>query len=114
VPKPAGSKGSKRQSNTNKSVGEAIPVDPNENRAPNAHETAPETLVPDVVRTHLTSSPADEPPEQRERRIADRAYAIARERGFAPGAELDDWLQAEREVDEQWREQSPPEDQFTG
>lgn len=105
---------SERKSDSTKSIGEPIKVDPNENRAPNAHEAAPETLVPDVVRTHLTSSPADEPPEERERRIADRAYAIARERGFAPGAELDDWLQAEREVDEQWREQTPPEDQFTG
>jgi hypothetical protein len=95
-------------------MGEPVKVDPNENRAPNADEAAPETLVPDVVRTHLTSAPADEPPEQRERRIADRAYEIARDRGFGAGAELDDWLQAEREIDEQWREQTPPEDQFTG
>jgi hypothetical protein len=30
--------------------------------------------------------------------IARRAYAIYEERGRFPGAELDDWLQAEREL----------------
>lgn len=29
--------------------------------------------------------------------IAQRAYQIAERRGFSPGGELDDWLQAERE-----------------
>lgn len=30
--------------------------------------------------------------------IAERAYFKALNRGFAPGFELDDWLEAEREV----------------
>ncbi len=33
-------------------------------------------------------------------RIREAAYRKAEERGFAPGHELDDWLEAEREVDE--------------
>lgn len=37
--------------------------------------------------------------EQRYLLIAARAYERARERGFAPGRELEDWLLAEREVD---------------
>jgi hypothetical protein len=35
--------------------------------------------------------------ERRRRRIAERAYRRAEQRGFAPGRELDDWLAAERE-----------------
>jgi hypothetical protein len=39
--------------------------------------------------------------ESREARIAERAYWRAERRGFAPGHELEDWLHAEREVDDQ-------------
>ena len=31
--------------------------------------------------------------------IAEAAYYIAERRGFEPGAELDDWLDAESEID---------------
>jgi hypothetical protein len=34
----------------------------------------------------------------RQRQIARAAYLRAEARGFAPGRELDDWLEAEREV----------------
>jgi hypothetical protein len=37
----------------------------------------------------------------REQRIASAAYRRAKERDFAPGFELDDWLSAEREIDDQ-------------
>ena len=37
-------------------------------------------------------------PEERERLIAEAAYFIAERRGFEAGRELDDWLQAEAEV----------------
>lgn len=37
----------------------------------------------------------------RRARIALAAYLRAEARGFSPGSELDDWLQAEREVDGQ-------------
>lgn len=89
-------------------------VDPMTNRPPNADETSPETLIPDVVHDTLTSTEADTSPSDRESRIARRAYELAEARGFAPGAELDDWLQAEREIDAQSVKQVPPEDQFTG
>ena len=39
--------------------------------------------------------------EDREQRIAEAAYWRAERRGFEPGHELDDWLEAEREVDAQ-------------
>jgi hypothetical protein len=38
--------------------------------------------------------------EDRLRRIREAAYFKAEKRGFAPGHELDDWLEAEEEVDE--------------
>src|SRR5688500_18050706 len=39
--------------------------------------------------------------DTREARIAEAAYWRAERRGFAPGGELEDWLQAERELDQQ-------------
>ncbi len=38
-------------------------------------------------------------PEQRQHLIAQAAYFIAERRGFAPGNELEDWLQAEAEIE---------------
>ncbi|HVK75778.1 MAG TPA: DUF2934 domain-containing protein [Kofleriaceae bacterium] len=38
-------------------------------------------------------------PEQRQQRIAELAYQLAEQRGFAPGGEVDDWLAAERMID---------------
>ena len=38
-------------------------------------------------------------PEQRQQFIAQAAYFIAERRGFAPGNELEDWLQAEAEIE---------------
>lgn len=40
--------------------------------------------------------------------IAERAYFLALERHFSPGRELDDWLQAEQEVDARLRGSSEP------
>jgi hypothetical protein len=37
--------------------------------------------------------------DSREARIAERAYWRAEQRGFAPGGELGDWLEAEQEID---------------
>lgn len=41
--------------------------------------------------------------ETREARIAEAAYWRAERRGFMPGHELDDWLSAEKEVDDRPR-----------
>ena len=38
-------------------------------------------------------------PDARDRMIAFAAYCRAEKRGFEPGHELEDWLQAEAEVD---------------
>jgi hypothetical protein len=38
--------------------------------------------------------------QERDTRIAEAAYRRAEARRFAPGAELDDWLAAEREIDD--------------
>jgi len=79
----------------------------------------PEALVPDVVRTDLQRGDGAIPDKQtaapaRWQRIQQRAYEIAQARGFTPGAELNDWLQAEREIDAENPRQARPEDQFTG
>jgi hypothetical protein len=38
-------------------------------------------------------------PAERHQRICELAYRRAEQRGFAPGNEIEDWLDAEREVD---------------
>lgn len=38
-------------------------------------------------------------PEERHRVVAEAAYFIAERRGFAGGSSIDDWLQAEAEID---------------
>jgi Protein of unknown function (DUF2934) len=45
-------------------------------------------------------------------RIARRAYELAAQRGFAPGHELDDWLQAERETEAGAPRNTPPDNPF--
>lgn len=71
----------------------------------------PEALVPDIIRADVPQ-PA---PETRWSRISRRAYELAQQRGFTPGAELSDWLQAEQEVDAAEQAlQAAPEQQFTG
>jgi hypothetical protein len=89
-------------------------VDPSTNRPDNADESVPEALVADVVRTDLQQQPAAST-QTRWSRIARRAYELAQQRGFAPGAELQDWLQAEQEFDADQLQAPPaPEDQITG
>ena len=36
-------------------------------------------------------------------RIREKAYELAAKRGFQPGAEVDDWLEAERQIDAESR-----------
>jgi hypothetical protein len=49
----------------------------------------------------LESGPGE---SERERMIALAAYFRAEKRGFLPGAEMEDWLAAEREIDALARE----------
>lgn len=39
------------------------------------------------------------PYSDRQQRIAEAAYLRAEQRGFAPGLEIQDWLEAEHEID---------------
>lgn len=62
---------------------------------PRARKTAaPKTSAPEAE----VSAPAMPSPEQIQGMIATAAYYMAAERNFAPGRELDDWLEAERRV----------------
>ena len=49
------------------------------------------------IQSHLENPSADHQPNHEEIRL--RAYEIYLERGGLPGHELDDWLQAERELE---------------
>lgn len=51
------------------------------------------------------------PPGQHER-IAKRAYELAAQRGFRAGHELEDWLQAEREIEAGPARNTPPDNPF--
>ncbi len=91
-----------------------VKVDPSLHRPANADESVPEALVPDVVRTNVQQT-TPETSQTRWSRIARRAYELAQHRGFAPGAELSDWLQAEKEIDAaDQQKQAAPENQITG
>ncbi len=54
-----------------------------------------ELLEPEVVPTY---DPEDSYTYDVYDEVAQRAYYKAEKRGFTPGNELDDWLEAEREV----------------
>lgn len=61
---------------------------------------------PGVTPADRTLSP------QTAERISQRAYEIAQKRGFAPGHELEDWLQAEREIEWGTPRNTPPDNPF--
>jgi hypothetical protein len=98
-----------------RSFGNVAKVDPMSQRPPNAEESTPEALVPDIVHTDLQQQPRSGQASLPGRwaRIQQRAYEIAQQRGFTPGTALDDWLQAEIEIDAAAGQESP-EQQITG
>jgi hypothetical protein len=55
--------------------------------------------VPEITEATLEQRDIPSFSESREARIAEAAYWRAERRGFVPGHELDDWLDAEKEVD---------------
>jgi hypothetical protein len=55
----------------------------------------------EITKSNLQERELPSLSDNREARIAERAYWRAERRGFAPGHELEDWLDAEREVDSQ-------------
>ena len=71
-------------------------------RIPGADKAAPAEVAPVVKGNFLRPLylvPHRLTPAERHRRICDLAYRRAEMRGFAPGHEQEDWLEAEREVD---------------
>jgi len=79
---------------------------------------SPADLIPPGLRETLTSAPETQAPEQskppvaesaqsgidpivRHRMVSEAAYRRYAERGYIEGFELEDWLQAETEVDRQ-------------
>ena len=53
----------------------------------------------EITRSTLQQRELPSLSESREARIAEAAYWRSERRGFEPGHELDDWLNAEREID---------------
>lgn len=58
-----------------------------------------DTVVPEVTGAMLERREIPSFSVSREARIAEAAYWRAERRGFIAGHELDDWLEAEREID---------------
>jgi hypothetical protein len=62
--------------------------------------TAPDAPSTEVIQTETAVTPrrADMSPEDMYRLIQETAYYKAKARGFAPGHEVQDWIEAEAEV----------------
>lgn len=71
--------------------------------SPRARRQTPNTAAltpPQPMENRVTGSAAASP-ESRMARIAQRAYSIYERRGGQDGSSLEDWLQAEREINEE-------------
>lgn len=71
-------------------------------RTPKAGGDSKAKPAPSAGKNIAGSMVAPVPPQDdgtREARIAREAYFRAERRGFAPGQELDDWLEAEKALD---------------
>jgi hypothetical protein len=69
---------------------------------PTAPKTArrPRAAAP-VAAAPVATAAASLSPERRHQMIEVAAYYLAESRGFVPGREMDDWLSAERAIDQQ-------------
>ena len=65
---------------------------------PAAAKALPKAAAPKAA-VARAKKPKGVPPEQRRNYIEMAAYYIAERRGFAPGNPLEDWVQAEAEID---------------
>jgi Protein of unknown function (DUF2934) len=59
---------------------------------------APKSTPKPPFEISTNSTRADLSPDELRKLIAEAAYYRAKKRGFAPGHELEDWIQAEAEV----------------
>ena len=70
--------------------------------APVVSDTTPAKDAKPGPKVQAREMPAEkEKPDETRRRIEMAAYLRAKQRGFQPGYELDDWLKAEAEVKNQ-------------
>jgi len=83
---------------TNKPKPAAKPSQPVKAKAPAKAKPVPKAAAAKPARTRA-KKPAGVPPEQRRHYVEMAAYYIAERRGFAPGNPLEDWVQAEAEID---------------
>lgn len=67
-----------------------------------ARDARPSRSAPAAGADKVTGEAKPIDAEQRRAMIAQAAYFRAEKRGFAPGAELQDWLAAEAEIDRQF------------
>jgi hypothetical protein len=67
-------------------------------------ELSQEAIVTILESRVLPAQPLEIDAETRRQLIAAEAYFIAERRGFAAGREFDDWIEAERVVEERLRE----------
>ena len=68
-----------------------------------AVETRKTSRKPEIVRNELRANLVPINVEEEVRRLA---YLLAERRGFEPGHEAEDWLAAEREIRQRYRQQS--------
>lgn len=69
---------------------------PTANRRP--AKPAPDVPSSEVIQTGVSQRRAEMSPEEIYRLIQETAYYKAKARGFAPGHEVQDWIEAEAEV----------------
>jgi hypothetical protein len=69
--------------------------------SPMANSTGGSDVIPDEEGNGDRMNFEGIPEEERRERIATLAYAKAQGRGFEPGWDFEDWLEAEREVDDE-------------
>ena len=69
-------------------------------------KVAPEPRKLEVVKSERRKNAAPPTPINMEDEIRRRAYELYQQRGTASGSEAEDWLAAEREVRQRYRQQS--------
>jgi hypothetical protein len=60
----------------------------------------PSSIAESGVPTHEIPQPLP-PADELDQRVAEAAYYLAEKRGFAPGHEMEDWLEAEEDIHNQ-------------
>jgi hypothetical protein len=76
---------------------------PRDFNAPNKGDDLPNALTASIQSEEVSAGGSAPFLEQRRHLIEETAYHMAAERGFEPGHELEDWLEAERQVDTESR-----------